>query len=1024
MAQAGITKGAVAVGSNVNITSTPTQGSMTGTDYAVNGVKAPKASATTFTGNVVLTNSSTINSTNNEFTLKVDDGNGQILEHTITLTTGKTGAAAIMKELNDQFTANNLNAIAALDPLSKLVISSTTLGSSGHVELVGGGFIDAFVVDYSQNTGQVTNRGNAGDTLTLNLEGADGNKYNVLLTETVSSEANTATTFAQGTNAAGSANNIMEALQLAIAANEQLAGRYEVTVTGTGSDEITVKATEASANYAIGQFIWTNNGGGLAGTAGTASNVTETISYTVGKDVGDVWIHGDEAASVTGSVVLSNTALSSDALTIYNNNNELTFNLDGVEKTITMATKVYDGQTTTGVGAYQIGILTGSLTNTDTLEVTLGGKTLTYTAPGVKTASNIATALNLSIAADSDLAGKYQATADDNVLVVRALDTDGTVTGMAFNDTDASGNTVDVEAAVAASTPAADTKASNTFLLTTTFGIAAETFEIDLIDATDGSTKSISVASHAADTDEHTFSIAAGALAADVDELVTSLNYAIAAAGLAGQYTATSVADDGPDGTGFYIKIEAAAEGAKYDVGTATITSAAATGHNVRNVDGVVNAIKASNTGESLTAAGGAGDTFKVTLKGVDGVNKHFTFTATTGANSATTFTVGGSAAATAENLREAIQMAIDADWRMADRYQISGTGAAISISALDEGSAYQVSAFLVTNNGGGLTSNGAGSVVAGQTGQTSNSLRVDLQAKINAEFKSTVTDTVTGAASTGDTYSISLQGYNGDMVTINLTASNANSVTTWNAGTATTEANATALAAALTLAIADNSQLAGRYTATADGDDITITAAGFGEGSRIEQSSDNQVAIGSIFAVTNGAASDERSLAVSYDSANNIVLTSNKTDETSCVNALGSNLADTLFGAVGTRNVMAKQDANNTLQLQVDGVQKTIDLAKQVYQDLDEFISVNAAAFTAAGVTASNEDGVLKLTSNATGAQSSITNVVSGDAAKQLGLVQANGSALQVGHFVQGADGNTTLRVTVDGETVDAVIT
>ena len=158
-------------------------------------------------------------------------------------------------------------------------------------------------------------------------------------------------------------------------------------------------------------------------------------------------------------------------------------------------------------------------------------------------------------------------------------------------------------------------------------------------------------------------------------------------------------------------------------------------------------------------------------------------------------------------------------------------------------------------------------------------------------------------------------------------------------------------------------------------------------------------------------------------DSGNKLVLTSAATGTTSDVTVDGGGLADKLFGAASTRVTQERLAANNQMTVDVDGTSATVNLADKVYQDLDDFVTSNAAAFTAAGVTATNDGGKLKLTSNTSGVDSSVTNVTDSDATRQLGLVQSDGSALGAGNFVDGANGNTTLSLTVDGESVDAVI-
>ncbi len=160
-----------------------------------------------------------------------------------------------------------------------------------------------------------------------------------------------------------------------------------------------------------------------------------------------------------------------------------------------------------------------------------------------------------------------------------------------------------------------------------------------------------------------------------------------------------------------------------------------------------------------------------------------------------------------------------------------------------------------------------------------------------------------------------------------------------------------------------------------------------------------------------------------SVDSGNKLVLTSATTGTTSNVTIDGGGLANILFGATASRTTQAGLTANNSISIDVDGTTKNVTLANKTYQDLDDFVATNAAAFTTAGVTASNEGGVLKLTSNTTGVNSDVTNAVDSDAARQLGLVKSDGSALAAGNFVAGSNGNTTLSLTVDGESINAVI-
>jgi flagellin len=161
----------------------------------------------------------------------------------------------------------------------------------------------------------------------------------------------------------------------------------------------------------------------------------------------------------------------------------------------------------------------------------------------------------------------------------------------------------------------------------------------------------------------------------------------------------------------------------------------------------------------------------------------------------------------------------------------------------------------------------------------------------------------------------------------------------------------------------------------------------------------------------------------VSVDSGNKLVLTSATSGAASAVEVKGGGLADKLFGAAASRVTQERQVANDSLTFTVDGASKTVALAKKVYQDQDDFVATNAAAFAGAGVTLSNDGGVLKFTSNTTGVASSVGGFTDSDVAKQLGVVTSTGGALAAGNTVDGSNGNTTLSLTVDGETVNAVI-
>ncbi|MFJ8266893.1 flagellin [Peribacillus asahii] len=158
----------------------------------------------------------------------------------------------------------------------------------------------------------------------------------------------------------------------------------------------------------------------------------------------------------------------------------------------------------------------------------------------------------------------------------------------------------------------------------------------------------------------------------------------------------------------------------------------------------------------------------------------------------------------------------------------------------------------------------------------------------------------------------------------------------------------------------------------------------------------------------------------VSVDSGNKLVLTSADTTSDSKVEIKGGGAADLLFGAEATRTKQARQADNSKLTLTLDGSSSPteIDIAKQTYQDLDEFITVNQAAFTSAGLKASDDGtGKLKLTSTATGEEKSISNIVANDLSKQIGLVNTDGTALSSGNFVDGTDGNFKLDFKIDGD-------
>ncbi|WP_060664457.1 flagellin N-terminal helical domain-containing protein [Bacillus sp. CHD6a] len=155
-----------------------------------------------------------------------------------------------------------------------------------------------------------------------------------------------------------------------------------------------------------------------------------------------------------------------------------------------------------------------------------------------------------------------------------------------------------------------------------------------------------------------------------------------------------------------------------------------------------------------------------------------------------------------------------------------------------------------------------------------------------------------------------------------------------------------------------------------------------------------------------------------SLDSGNKLVLTSATSGTASDVSIDGGNLADKLFDVSANRTTQQRQANNSTLTLTLDGATSPTDItiAQQTYQDLDEFITVNQNAFNTAGLKAEADGGKLKLISTTDGQEKSISDIVANDLTKQIGLVNADGTALSTGNFVNGTDGNFKLDFKIDG--------
>lgn len=433
----------------------------------------------------------------------------------------------------------------------------------------------------------------------------------------------------------------------------------------------------------------------------------------------------------------------------------------------------------------------------------------------------------------------------------------------------------------------------------------------------------------------------------------------------------------------------------------------------------------------------GNGDNFKAVLKGLDGEDVTLTLTAdnTKTANTKTDFIHTGNEADNIKNLKESLELAIADNAKLKGQYEVTLTDNNELTITATKATANLAVGDLTT---GTITGEVQSAQYAGAKGATVDTLVEDMQAKIDAAAYSTAEIEVTTNTNAADQLVFSLEKADGNAVDITLTGAANNNKTGANAfnfdnSVASKAGDAYNIATALNAAIEDNADLKGRYEAYNDGAKVYIKATNTGDGNSIGVKSGGTYGTlrvtGNKGAITTtNTAVDSRdaqatgTATVSYENSK-LVMTSNNTEAGSKIDIKGSAIATQLFGETSTRISQERLAANNELSFKVDGDNKTIAIAEQTYQDLDEFISVNKDAFTAAGVTASNEDGKLKLTSNTTGVDSSVTDIAGGELAKQLGLVEADGSSLSEGQFVQGADGNTTLNITVDGENVNAEI-
>lgn len=191
----------------------------------------------------------------------------------------------------------------------------------------------------------------------------------------------TGTTFGSGgvtaaKDTAATATGTIDADAVAItASNNELTLKvdgteYNLTFTATAVnandviDEINNQLTGATASFGSDGKLTIKsdtlgNGGSIEILGGNFASdflynkATEDISditHTEGKDAGDVWVHGDVGAAVTGDVTFTNTTLGAGSQVTVDGAsgmNELTVTVDGTQTTFTLADKVYDGTTNT-----------------------------------------------------------------------------------------------------------------------------------------------------------------------------------------------------------------------------------------------------------------------------------------------------------------------------------------------------------------------------------------------------------------------------------------------------------------------------------------------------------------------------------------------------------------------------------------------------------------------------------------------------------------------------------------------------
>lgn len=162
----------------------------------------------------------------------------------------------------------------------------------------------------------------------------------------------------------------------------------------------------------------------------------------------------------------------------------------------------------------------------------------------------------------------------------------------------------------------------------------------------------------------------------------------------------------------------------------------------------------------------------------------------------------------------------------------------------------------------------------------------------------------------------------------------------------------------------------------------------------------------------------------VSFDADNKVVFTAKNASDTLTID--GGGAASLLKASpADSFSTGISGSGNNSLNLTVNGVSKSITLADAAYDFTDAASKNNLltdlngkldAAFGAGNVTASfDADNKLVLTNNLAGADSTITNVT-GSAVSALGLNSAS--------YTQGKNANHTGTITVDGQAVAISLT